>query len=233
MTPTSSSPKLTRRTMLKATAAAGGGLLLNLSIPGLNAALAGEPDADFAPNAFVRIDPDGKVTFTIPQVEMGQGIYTALSMILAEELDAPFEHVTAVAAPPNDKLYGNPLLGFQVTGGSTSVRAFWKPMRIAGATARAMLVQAAAAKWSVDPSSCRTENGEVFHDPSAQKAAYGELVQAAAALTPPHKLAADFKLIGKSLKRLDTPEKVNGKAVYGIDARPTGVKIATLASCPV
>ena len=168
---------------------------------------------------------------------MGQGIYTALSMILAEELDAPFEHVTAVAAPPNDKLYGNPLLGFQVTGGSTSVRAFWKPMRIAGAAARAMLVQAAAAKWSVDPSSCRAENGEVLHDPTAQKAAYGELVQAAAALTPPQnpplKPAADFKLIGKSLKRLDTPDKVNGKAVYGMDARPTGVKIATLASCPV
>jgi isoquinoline 1-oxidoreductase subunit beta len=237
MTQISSAPKLTRRTILEATAAASGGLILSLSVPRLNAALAAEPDADFAPNAFLRIDPDGKVTFTIPQVEMGQGIYTALSMILAEELDASFEHVTAVAAPPNDKLYANPLLGFQVTGGSTSVRAFWKPMRIAGATARAMLVQAAAAKWSVNPSSCRTENGEVLHDASAQKAAYGELVQAAAALTPPQnprlKPSTDFKLIGKSLKRLDTPDKVNGKAVYGIDAQPTGVKIATLASCPV
>ena len=133
----SSARKLTRRTMLKTTVAAGGGLMLNLSIPRLNAALAAETDADFTPNAFVRMDSDGKVTFTIPQVEMGQGIYTALSMLLAEELDAPFEHVTAVAAPPNDKLYANPLLGFQVTGGSTSVRAFWKPMRLAGATARA------------------------------------------------------------------------------------------------
>ena len=168
---------------------------------------------------------------------MGQGIYTALSMILAEELDAPFDNVTAIAAPPDDKLYKNPVFGFQATGGSTSVRGFWKPMRIAGAAARAMLVQAAAAKWSVDPASCRTENGEVFHDASSRKAAYGELVQAAAALTapqnPPLKPAADFKLIGKSLKRLDTPDKVNGKAVYGIDARPEGVKIATLASCPV
>jgi isoquinoline 1-oxidoreductase beta subunit len=100
-----------------------------------------------------------------------------------------------------------------------------------------MLVEAAAAKWSVDPLSCRTENGEVVHDASAQKASYGELVQAAAALTPPQnpplKPATDFKLIGKSLKRLDTPDKVNGKAVYGIDARPPDVKIATLASCPV
>ena len=188
MTPTSSAPKLTRRTILKVTVAAGGGLILSLSIPRLKAALAAELDADFAPNAFVRIDPDGKVTFTIPQVEMGQGIYTALSMILAEELDAPFEQVTAVAAPSNDKLYANPLLGFQVTGGSTSVRAFWKPMRIAGASARALLVQAAAAKWSVDPSSCRTENGEVLHDASSRKAAYGELTQAAAALTPPQNL---------------------------------------------
>jgi isoquinoline 1-oxidoreductase subunit beta len=231
----SSTPKLTRRTMLKATAAVGGGLMLSVSLPRLSAALAA--DADFAPSAFVRIDAQGKITFTIPQVEMGQGIYTALSMILAEELDAPFEHVTAVAAPPNDKLYGNPLLGFQVTGGSTSVRAFWKPMRTAGATARAMLVQAAAAKWSVDPASCRTENGEVLHDASAQKAGYGELVQAASALAPPQnpplKPATDFKLIGKSLKRLDTPGKVNGKAVYGIDARPDRMKIATLASCPV
>ncbi|HEY1863515.1 MAG TPA: xanthine dehydrogenase family protein molybdopterin-binding subunit [Roseiarcus sp.] len=237
MTPISPAVKLTRRMVLKATAAAGGGLMLSLSIPRLNAARAAEANADFAPNAFVRIDPDGKITFTIPQVEMGQGIYTALSMILAEELDAPFEHVTAVAAPPDDKLYGNPLLGFQATGGSTSVRAFWKPMRIAGASARAMLVQAAAAKWSVDPSSCRTESGEVFHDATAQKAAYGELVQAAGALTPPQdpplKPSTDFKFIGKSLKRLDTPDKVNGKAIYGIDARPAGVKIATLASCPV
>ena len=130
MTPISSAPKLTRRTMLKATAAAGGGLMLSFTLPRLKAALAAEAPADFAPSAFIRIDPDGKTTFTIPQVEMGQGIYTALSMLLAEELDAPFDQVTAVAAPPDDKLYANPLLGFQVTGGSTSVRAFWKPMRI-------------------------------------------------------------------------------------------------------
>ena len=237
MTPISAAPKVSRRTMLKATAAAGGGLMLSVSLPRLKAALAAEAPADFAPSAFIRIDPAGKTTFTIPQVEMGQGIYTALSMLLAEELDAPFDQVTAVAAPPDDKLFANPLIGFQVTGGSTSIRAFWKPMRTAGATARAMLVQAAAAKWSVDPASCRTENGEVLHDASARKASYGELVQAADALTPPQdpplKPATDFKLIGKSLKRLDTPDKVNGKAVYGIDALPPGVKIATLASCPV
>jgi isoquinoline 1-oxidoreductase beta subunit len=223
--------------MVKATVVASGGFVLGVSMPRLAPAFAAETNADFAPNAFIRIGQDGKVTFTIPQVEMGQGIYTALSMVLAEELDAPFEQVSAVAAPPNDKLYANPLLGFQVTGGSTSVRAFWDPMRIAGAAARAMLVKAAAAKWSVDPASCRTENGAVFHDASAQNATYGELARAAAGLTPPQnpplKSPANFKLIGKPLKRLDTPDKVNGKAVYGIDARPPGVKIATLASCPV
>ena len=237
MTRSPSPRSFTRRTIVKATVAAGGGLMLGLAIPRLTPAFAAETSADFAPDAFIRIDPDSKVTFTMPQVEMGQGIYTALAMLLAEELDAPFESVTVVAAPPDDKLYANPLLGFQATGGSTSVRAFWKPMRVAGAAARAMLIEAAAAKWSVDPASCRTENGEVIHDPSAQKAPYGELTQAAAGLTPPQdpplKPPANFKLIGKSLKRLDTPDKVNGKAVYGIDARPPGVKIATLASCPV
>jgi len=237
MTRSSSTRTFTRRAMVKATVVASGGFVLGVSMPRLAPAFAAETNADFAPNAFIRIDQDGKVTFTIPQVEMGQGIYTALSMVLAEELDAPFEQVTAVAAPPNDKLYANPLLGFQVTGGSTSVRAFWDPMRIAGAAARAMLVKAAAAKWSVDPASCRTENGAVFHDASAQNATYGELARAAAGLTPPQnpplKSPANFKLIGKPLKRLDTPDKVNGKAVYGIDARPPGVKIATLASCPV
>ena len=237
MTRSSSTRTFTRRAMVKATVVASGGFVLGVSMPRLAPAFAAETNADFAPNAFIRIGQDGKVTFTIPQVEMGQGIYTALSMVLAEELDAPFEQVTAVAAPPNDKLYANPLLGFQVTGGSTSVRAFWDPMRIAGAAARAMLVKAAAAKWSVDPASCRTENGAVFHDASAQNATYGELARAAAGLTPPQnpplKSPANFKLIGKPLKRLDTPDKVNGKAVYGIDARPPGVKIATLASCPV
>src|ERR1700685_3971973 len=109
MTPSSSIRKLTRRAMLKATAAAGGGLMLGVSSPRLAPAFAAESDADFAPNAFVRIDQDSKVTFTIPQVEMGQGVYTSLSMILAEELDAPYDHVIAVAAPPNDKLYANPL----------------------------------------------------------------------------------------------------------------------------
>ena len=237
MTSISSAPKLTRRTLVKSTAAAGGGLILSLSFPRLNAVLAAEPNADFAPNAFVRIEPDGKITFTIPQVEMGQGIYTALSMILAEELDAPFEDVTAVAAPPNDKLYGNPLLGFQVTGGSTSIRAFYTALRQVGASARAMMVQAAAAQWKVAPASLRTENGEVIDDANNRRLGYGVLAPVAAKLPAPQnpalKADKDFKLIGKSVKRLDTPDKVNGKAQYGIDVRMPDLKVATLMASPV
>ena len=173
----------------------------------------------------------------MPQVEMGQGVYTSLSMILAEELDAAFESVSVEAAPPSDALYGNPIFGIQATGNSNSVRAFWKKLRTMGAGARAILVQAAAAQWKVDPASCTTDNGEVIHAASGRRLGYGALADVAAKLTPPAKPALknpkDFKLIGKPLKRLDTPDKVNGKALYGIDMLPPGVKFATLAASPV
>src|SRR5471032_1698418 len=118
---------------------------------------------EFAPNAFIRIDRSGRTTLVMPQVEMGQGVYTSIPMILAEELDADFSQVALEHAPPSDKLYGNPLFGIQATGNSNSVRAWWKPLRTAGASARAMLVQAAAQQWQVDPASCITANGEVIH----------------------------------------------------------------------
>ena len=117
----------------------------------------------FAPNAFIRIDAAGNTTLVMPQVEMGQGVYTSISMILAEELDADFAQVTLEHAPPSDKLYGNPLFGIQATGNSNSIRAWWTPLRTAGAGARAMLVQAAAQQWQVDPASCTTANSEVMH----------------------------------------------------------------------
>jgi isoquinoline 1-oxidoreductase beta subunit len=224
----------TRRAFLKAGAAAGGGLLLGFHLP---FAAHAQDEPIFAPNAFIRIDRKGKVTLIMPQVEMGQGVYTAIAMILTEELDAAFDQVTVEAAPPSDALYGNPLYGIQVTGNSNSIRAFWNPLRKAGAGARAVLVQVAAQTWAVDPSMCRTDGGEVFHDSSGRKFAYAELVDRAVGVTPPQdpplKSPDDFKLIGKPLKRLDTPDKVNGKAVYGIDAMPPGVKFATLAACPV
>src|SRR5271167_671365 len=144
-----------------------------------------ETDGKFAPNAFIRIDRAGKTTLVMPQVEMGQGVYTAIAMILAEELDADYTQVALEHAPPNDKLYANPVFGIQVTGNSNSIRAFWKPLRNAGAAARAMLVQAAAQQWKVDPASCSASNGEVVHAASGRKLAYAALVDAASQVPPP------------------------------------------------
>jgi isoquinoline 1-oxidoreductase beta subunit len=230
---------VSRRTLL--TGGAASGFLLAFHLP-LRAA--NEPvqppdvtDGKFAPNAFIRIDPAGKTTLVMPQVEMGQGIYTAVAMILAEELDADFSAVVLEHAPANEKLYANPAFGIQATGGSTSVRAFWKPLRLAGATARAMLIQAAAQQWHVEPARCTASNGEVIHAESGRKLGYGALADAANAQTPPKDVAVkdpkDFVLIGKPLKRFDTPDKVNGKTIYGIDAMLPGMKFATLAASPV
>jgi isoquinoline 1-oxidoreductase beta subunit len=233
------SDKISRRGVL--TGGLAGGFLLAFHLP---ARAINEPvqapdvtDGKFAPNAFIRIDETGHTTLVMPQVEMGQGVYTAVAMILAEELDADFSRVTLQHAPPNDKLYGNPTFGLQVTGNSNSIRAFWKPLRVAGANARAMLVQAAAQQWQVEPASCTTSNGEVTHAESGRKLSYAALASAAGAQTPPKDIALkdpkNFVLIGKPLKRFDTPDKVNGKAVYGIDAMLAGMKFATLAACPV
>ena len=230
---------ISRRGLL--TGGLAGGFLLAFHLPVRAANEPVQPPDDttgkFAPNAFIRIDNAGKTTLIMPQVEMGQGVYTAVAMILAEELDADFTQLTLAHAPPNDELYGNPTFGLQVTGNSNSIRTFWKPLRDAGAGARAMLVQAAAQQWEVEAASCTTSNGQVMHAGSARKLGYGELAAAASSLTPPKDVALkdpkDFVLIGKPLKRLDTPDKVNGKAVYGIDAMLPGMKFATLAQCPV
>ncbi|HLZ84351.1 MAG TPA: molybdopterin cofactor-binding domain-containing protein [Caulobacteraceae bacterium] len=193
--------------------------------------------AAFAPNAFIRLDRQGEVTLVMPQVEMGQGVYTSISMILAEELDAAWSRVKVEHAPPNETLYANPMLGMQATGNSNSIRAFWTPLRKAGAGARACLVEAAARAWRVPAAECRTENGQVVHDRTARRLAYGSLAAAAQAVTPPKdpplKDPRAFRLVGRPLKRIDTPDKTNGKAVYGIDASPPGLKFATLAASPV
>src|SRR6476660_9771453 len=154
---------ISRRAFLVTSAAAGGGMLVGFYLPQLGRAEAAPTSADlFTPNAFIRIRPDNSVTLVMPQVEMGQGTYTSMSMLIAEELEVDLAKVTPEAAPPNDKLYGLPLLGFQVTGGSTSVMGFWEPLRRVGATARIMLIEAAAEQWNVDPSLCRAERGEVI-----------------------------------------------------------------------
>src|SRR6266478_6854620 len=194
-----------------------GGFLLAFHLP-VRAAnepvpMAYAPEGPFAPNAFIRIDSAGKTTLVMPQVEMGQGVYTAIAMILAEELDADFSSVVLEHAPANEKLYANPAFGIQATGGSTSLRAFWTPLREAGASARAMLIQAAAREWQVEPASCTASSGEVTHKESGRKLSYGALATAAGSQAPPKDVALKdpkaFALIGKPLKRFDTPDKVN------------------------
>jgi isoquinoline 1-oxidoreductase beta subunit len=226
---------LTRRGFLQTGAAAGGGLMLSLRLPFAN----GEAEAadGFVPNAFIRIDRDGQIVLTMPYVEMGQGTYTSIPMLIAEELEVDLKEVHLEHAPPNERLYANPLLGVQATGNSNAIRGAWQPLRQAGATARTMLVAAAASRWNVDPTSCRAESGEVLHVATGRAFKYGELAGDAVSMPVPQNVALkqpkDFKLIGTPAKRLDTPAKVNGTAVYGIDVRPPGVKIATLAQSPV
>src|SRR6516162_880481 len=223
---------VSRRVFLQA-AAAGSGLMLSLRLP---VGEAGAADA-FVPNAFIRIGADGEVVLTMPYVEMGQGTYTSIPMLIAEELNVSLKQVKLEHAPPNEKLYANPLLGVQATGNSNAMRGAWKPLRQAGATARIMLVEAAAKRWGVDAKTCRAQEGEVIHVPTGRKLRYGELAAEAAKMPVPENIVLkspdEFKLIGTPAKRLDTPAKVNGTAVYGIDVRPAGVKIATLAQSPV
>ena len=233
---------VSRRDFVVAIATAGGGLLLGCRVDGRrslagSAETAGSAPAAFAPNAFVRIGTDGRITLIMNQVEMGQGMFTSMPMLIAEELEIGLDQVALEHAPPDDKLYGNPLVGFQMTGASSSVRMMFQPLRRAGATARTMLVAAAAQSWGVDPGSCRAEKGVVTHVPTGRTLAYGALADKAAKLPVPQQVTLkdpkDFRLIGTPAKRLDTPDKVNGKAQYGIDVRLPGMKIATVAASPV
>lgn len=158
----------------------------------------------------------------MPFIEMGQGTYTSIPMLIAEELEVDVDKVVIEHSPPDDKVYANPLFGVQITGGSTAIRASWEPMRRAGATARVMLVGAAALQWKVDPATCRAANGVVVHPATGRKLPYGKLVDAAAKLPVPDKVTlkapADFKLIGTPHRRLDIAGKVNGAAKFGIGA---------------
>jgi len=233
-------PTISRRFFLKAASAAGGGLLLQLALPGALARAAGaSAGTDFVPNALVRIGRDGKVTLTMPYVEMGQGTYTSIPMLIAEELEIDLADVALEHAPADATRYGNPALGGQMTGGSTTMRAAWMPMRQAGAAARIMLVDAAASQWKVDPASCRAEHGAVVHLSSGRKLRYGQLVDAAAKQPVPDAKAIvlkspdRFRLIGTPAKRLDTKGKLDGSAQYGIDVVLPGMKVAALAISPV
>jgi isoquinoline 1-oxidoreductase beta subunit len=211
--------------------------MLSLCLPSANDATQTAVNDSFAPNAFIRIESDGQILLTMPYVEMGQGTYTSISMLIAEELEVELNQLRLEHAPPNERLYANPLLGVQATGNSNAIRGAWLPLRQAGATARTLLITAAAKRWNVDPAACRAQRGEVRHARTGRSLKYGALAAAAARLPIPAgvplKRPEEFRLIGTPAKRLDTPAKVNGTAVYGIDVRPLGVKVATLAQSPV
>jgi len=244
---------VSRRTFLKLSvtvgAAAGGGLLLGFSMPAVSqdqkagkSVIGGDANEAaqngvFAPNAFIQIDTAGKVTLVIPKVEMGQGVYTSIPMLIAEELEVPLDTVTLDHAPPDEKLFTDPLLGGQLTGGSTSIRYAWEPMRKAGATARMLLIGAAAQQWQVDAASCHAKSGQVIHAASNRSIGYGQLVDAAAKLPVPQNVPLkdpkDFKIIGTAVKRLDSPEKVDGTATFGLDVRLPDMVYAAIANCPV
>src|SRR6266536_4417669 len=176
---------LSRRTFLASGAAVGGGLLLSVGLPTLTRNAKATDVGTFAPNAFVRIGRDGQVTLIMHKVEMGQGTYTSMPMLLAEELEVDLSQVRLEHAPPSDELYAEPLFGVQETGGSTSVRGNWEPLRRAGATARSMLVAAAAGTWNVPPTSCHAVRGEVTHEPTGRRLSYGALVDKAGTLPLP------------------------------------------------
>lgn len=225
-----------RRGFLKITAGAAGGLLIGFALPARSGAQFGPPRGGGAvtPNAFIRIGADDTVTLIIHKPENGQGTETSLAMILAEELECDWSKVRTEFAPINAALYGGALQG---TFGSTAVRTTYEPLRRTGAAARQMLVQAAAARWGIDAAQCRAANGTVVNLTTNARLSYGSLADAAAKLPVPATIAlkdpAQFRLIGTPVKRLDTPAKVTGRAVYGIDVDLPGMRHAVVARCPV
>jgi isoquinoline 1-oxidoreductase subunit beta len=225
-TTTSKSTGLSRREFIAAGVAAGAGLVVGFYLPHRGRT----SKQVFSPNAYLRITPDNQITIVVARSEMGQGIRTALPMILAEELEADWKLIEIEQAGASN-LYGD-----QTTGGSASVRTSWDPMRKAGATAREMLISAAALTWGVARSSCTAQDGSVLHAASKRQLSYGELADKAAALPIPTdvplKQSKDYKIVGQRLPRVDTPSKVKGEAVFGIDFRMPGMKYAVLSRCP-
>jgi CO/xanthine dehydrogenase Mo-binding subunit len=217
---------LSRREFVGAGIAAGAGLVIGFYLPHKS----GSHEESFSPNAYLRITPDNKVTIVVARSEMGQGVRTALPMILAEELEADWKQIEIEQAGAST------LFGDQTTGGSASIRTTWDPMRKAGAAAREMLITAAALTWNVPRSSCAAESGRIKHAATNRSMSYGELTGKAATLPVPTdvplKLSKDYKIVGQRLPRVDSPAKVKGEAVFGIDFRMPGMKFAVLSRCP-
>jgi len=229
-----STNQTSRRDFLKTSSLAAGGLLMGFALPGakVEAQAAGTV---YTPNAWVHIADDNTITLISARSEMGQGVYTSMPMLIAEELNVDIHQIKVSIAPPA-AVYVNALLGAQITGGSTSVRDGWEKLRVGGAQVREMLISAAADEWKVDRSKLKAERGMVL-GPKGKKASYGSLAAAAAKLPVPEKVALkdpkDFKIVGKRIKRLDTPSKVNGTAEFGIDVKLPGMVYASLEQCPV
>jgi isoquinoline 1-oxidoreductase beta subunit len=228
---------VSRRDFLRTGLLAGGGPVLGLHLPSrAEGRAAGEREGPFSLNAFVRVGADDSVTVVVNHSEMGQGPYTSVPMMVAEELDADWSKVRFEPAPVA-AVYNHTAHGMQITGGSSSTWSEWERVRKAGATARAMLIAAAAAEWKVEPAACGTEPGHVVHAASGKRLSYGKLAEKAADLKPPEEVKLkdpkDFRLVGRPAKRLDTPEKVNGKAVFGLDVRVPGMLVALVARPPV
>ena len=225
---------VTRREFLKVGAAVGGGLLIEVWSPRRARADAGKGGGAFAPSAFLRITTDG-VTFICPQVEMGQGIQTGLAMLVAEELEIAPEAMRVVAAPA-DRAFDNPGFNVQLTGGSSSIKVEYEPLRQAGATAREMLRGAASRRWGVPVADCVASDGAVTHAATGKRATYGELADEAARSEAPRKpplRTGGFKVIGKRIHRLDARPKVDGTGVFGIDVRLPDMLVAAVVRCPV
>ena len=229
-------PGLDRRQVLKGGLTLGAGLVIGVRLP-LGAEAKTAAPAEFIPNAFVRIAPDSTVTVLSKHIEFGQGTYTGLATILAEELDADWSRVRVVAAPADAERYANLFFGIQGTGGSTAMPNSYEQMRQAGATARAMLVAAAAETWAVEPSEIEVREGVIRHAASDRSAPFGELVERAALLEPPEQVElkdpADFILIGREgLRRVDVAAKSRGTARYTIDIDKAEMLTALIARPP-
>ena len=225
-----------RRDFLKVSAAAGGGLLISLYLPEVSVGQAKGAKKVFAPNPFLRIGSDDSVTIIVGKSEMGQGVYTSMPMLVADELEADWAKVK-VEQSAVDAAYNHTVFGMMITGGSTSVASEWERQRKAGAMARMMLIAAAAQTWKVDPQSCRAERGYVIHQSSDRRLSFGALANSAASVPPPTEVPlkepSQFKLIGKPTRRLDTPPKLNGSAQFGLDAKVPGMLTAVIARPPV
>lgn len=224
-----------RRSFLKAGSALAGSLLLGFNLPAAHAQAKSGKDMNDV-NAWLRIDPDGIVTIMVPSAEIGQGVFTSAPMLVAEELECDWRQVRAQLAP-TDPVYANRMFKVQATASSTSARWSFEPLRRIGATARVMLVEAAASTWKVPVAECHAHLGKVVHSRSGRVIGYGELVTTAALLPRPTEVSlkppSQWTLIGHPVPRLDIPLKTNGSAVFGVDVQVPGMLIGTVASSPV